>query len=118
MDFIQQTTFGAKISAEILIASLVYMERLKKALPSGALGEYGTSHRIFLASLLIASKFLDDKPLTTAKLVEVIGSRWSTKEINRMERAFLNFLKFQLWVDLEELTAYVSRHNIDLTIVG
>ncbi|KAK9703883.1 hypothetical protein K7432_010491 [Basidiobolus ranarum] len=114
--FIQQTTHGAKISAEILVASLIYIERFKKALPSGALGEYGTSHRIFLAGILIASKFLDDKPLTTAKLIQVIGTRWSSKEINRMERAFLDFLKFQLWVDSEEILEYISHHGIELNM--
>ncbi|ORX77610.1 hypothetical protein K493DRAFT_363256 [Basidiobolus meristosporus CBS 931.73] len=111
-DFIRETVCGAKLSVEILLATLVYFERFKKALPSGSVGEYGACHRIFLAGILIASKFLDDKPLTTAKLVQVVGNRWSSKEINRMERAFLNFLQFDLWVDSEEIHAFLQDNGV------
>ncbi|KAK9760673.1 hypothetical protein K7432_015072 [Basidiobolus ranarum] len=114
--FIQDTTTVARISPEILVASLVYIERFKESLPVGSKGEYGACHRIFLAGILIASKFLDDKPLTTAKLVQVMGNRWSSKEINRMERAFLNFLQFRLWVDSEEIYTYIAKNGIELDL--
>ncbi|KAL0075556.1 hypothetical protein J3Q64DRAFT_1841399 [Phycomyces blakesleeanus] len=63
--FIHKVTSQARISCHIAVVALIYIERCKEALPRHAVGNQDTAHRIIVASLLIASKFLH-------------GTRWAT----------------------------------------
>ncbi|CAO3631350.1 unnamed protein product [Cunninghamella blakesleeana] len=70
MYFIQKITYHARISCHIAVVALIYIDRCKSALPKNAIGDQDTAHRIFLASLLVASKFLH-------------GTKWGcTQQIN------------------------------------
>lgn len=54
--FIRKVTKKANVDVQTAIASLVLVTRFKRRLPKSAHGEYGTYHKIFLTSLLIAFK--------------------------------------------------------------
>lgn len=56
--FILKITSEARISCHIAVVALIYIERCKSALPKNAIGDQDTIHRIFVASLLVASKYL------------------------------------------------------------
>ncbi|CAG8583218.1 3725_t:CDS:2, partial [Acaulospora colombiana] len=58
MLFVEKVTERAKIDYHTAIAALILLSRLKKMLPKGAHGEYGTCHRLFLSAILVASKSL------------------------------------------------------------
>ncbi|KAL7330749.1 hypothetical protein PS15p_205650 [Mucor circinelloides] len=58
--FIQKITFQGGIDCRTAVVALIYLERAKANLPKSAVGGYDTCHRMFLASILIASKFLRD----------------------------------------------------------
>ncbi|KAI9032785.1 hypothetical protein CLU79DRAFT_830619 [Phycomyces nitens] len=62
--FIQKITFSAGINCRTALVALIYLDRAKAALPKGAVGGHDTPHRMFLASMLLASKYLR-------------GTRWS-----------------------------------------
>jgi hypothetical protein len=56
--FIQKITFQAGINCRTALVALIYLNRAKQLLPKGAIGGHDTCHRMFLASILLASKFL------------------------------------------------------------
>ncbi|RIA89013.1 hypothetical protein C1645_825447 [Glomus cerebriforme] len=54
--FVEKVTTKAKIDIQTAIAALILVGRFKDRLPKYAHGEYGTTHKIFLSALLVASK--------------------------------------------------------------
>uniref|UniRef100_A0A1D1XMR9 PHO85 cyclin-9 n=1 Tax=Anthurium amnicola TaxID=1678845 RepID=A0A1D1XMR9_9ARAE len=54
--FVKKVTLRAKVDVQTAIAALILVARFKERLPKNAHGEYGTTHKIFLSALLIASK--------------------------------------------------------------
>ncbi|CAG8677625.1 17727_t:CDS:2 [Acaulospora morrowiae] len=107
--FIKKLITDLELPVLTIIVCLIYVHRFKKALPKNYRTEYGTAHRIFVSSVLVASKYIDDQPLTSRRVVESVGwDVWSIKEVNRMERTFLNSLKWNLSVDRESLCSYLT----------
>ncbi|KAG1084186.1 hypothetical protein G6F42_021895 [Rhizopus arrhizus] len=73
--FIQKITFQGGIDCRTALVALIYLERAKVNLPKSAVGGYDTCHRMFLASILIASKFLGDNHCP--RHMTSIPSTWS-----------------------------------------
>lgn len=80
----------------------------------GYKAEPEAAHRIFVASLLVASKYSEDRCLSTKQVVRATGDVWSIKEITRMELAFLRFLHWDLYVSHEEMTKFVHDLGFDI----
>ncbi|KAI9140261.1 hypothetical protein BKA69DRAFT_531188 [Paraphysoderma sedebokerense] len=89
-DFIRQLLLRVKVQSTVLVGAAVYLDRLKQKLPPGAKGMYCTTHRIFLASLIVASKYLCDTSLKNKHWAKY--SSLSVQEINLMERQLLGLL--------------------------
>ncbi|KAI8850873.1 hypothetical protein BC829DRAFT_144186 [Chytridium lagenaria] len=66
LQFITTVVKSSGVGSGVIIASIIYLERLRKKLPTTARGMHCTAHRIFLASLILATKFLHDRPIRTA----------------------------------------------------
>jgi hypothetical protein len=80
--FIQKITFQAGINCRTALVALIYLNRAKQLLPRGAIGGHDTCHRMFLASILLASKFMQqDLPANSTKktvfMSTCIPSNWS-----------------------------------------
>ncbi|KAI8814367.1 hypothetical protein BJ742DRAFT_656291, partial [Cladochytrium replicatum] len=80
----------------IFLASAVYLHRLKSRLPQNATGKWCTVHRIAMAALVVACKYLCDG---TGFNVPMSNRHWARKthyfkvqEINLMERELLAYL--------------------------
>jgi hypothetical protein len=58
-NFIKTIMRKSKCHVPTLLCTLVYLERLKERLPSHARGCHTTRHRVFLASLIVAAKYLN-----------------------------------------------------------
>ncbi|RUS12695.1 hypothetical protein BC937DRAFT_87233 [Endogone sp. FLAS-F59071] len=115
LPFIKSITETCKISVLTILVALIYVKRLQSSLPAGYITEYGTAHRIFVSSVLVASKFLEDDPLTSKKLVDATdGKMWTMKDITRMEIAFLKFLKWDLRVEVEHLKSFLQEHEVEV----
>lgn len=112
--FIQLITDKCHIQPTLMVIALMYVQRFRKALPAGYKAEPEAAHRIFVASLLVASKFMEDRCLSTKKVVHATGDVWSIKEITRMELAFLHFLHWDLYVSQEEMTQFLHDLGFDI----
>ena len=85
------------------VYSLILLDRVQRREPSLQVGSL-TIHRLVLASVLVASKFLDDFYYNNAYWAKVGGV--SLSEINALELEFLFAAGFRLHAQTEEYMAY------------
>jgi len=96
------------------MTSLVYLHRLKAKLPTVAKGMRCTVHRIFLASLILAAKNLNDsspKNKHWARYTSVRGFpdfSFSITEVNLMEKQMLFLLDWDLRIRPTDLYQHLE----------
>ncbi|KAM5465601.1 PHO85 cyclin-1 [Microsporum audouinii] len=107
--FIFSLVTRSHVEVPTLMTSLVFLARLKNKLPPVAKGMRCTSHRIFLAALILAAKNLNDsspknKHWSRYTLVKGYdGFGFSLPEVNLMERQLLYLLDWDTRVNEEDL---------------
>lgn len=107
--FIQGLVDRSHVQVPTLMSSLVYLSRLQQKLPPVAKGMRCTVHRIFLASLILAAKNLNDSSpknkhwarYTSVKGYEGFG--FSVTEVNLMEKQLLFLLDWDLRITNDDL---------------
>ena len=107
--FIQGLVDRSHVQVPTLMSSLVYLSRLQQKLPTVAKGMRCTVHRIFLASLILAAKNLNDsspKNKHWARYSAVKGYDgfgFSVTEVNLMEKQMLFLLDWDLQITNDDL---------------
>ncbi|ORX94578.1 hypothetical protein K493DRAFT_184315, partial [Basidiobolus meristosporus CBS 931.73] len=96
-DFIYRLLRRTNLSNNNLLTALIYLIRLKQRHP-GCKGAYGSGHRLFLAALICANKYLHDDAYHNKSWVIVTNGLFNLDEINQMESELLFYLNFKLVV--------------------
>jgi G1/S-specific cyclin PLC1 len=109
-EFITQLVVSSNVQVPTLMSTLVYLTRLKSKLQPMARGLRCTSHRILLAALILAAKYLNDSSpknkhwanysnITT----EYYNFGFTRTEVNLMEKQLLFLLEWDLRITEEDL---------------
>ncbi|KAG1322858.1 hypothetical protein G6F62_010000 [Rhizopus arrhizus] len=93
--FIESIVTKSNTKTGTLISTLSYAKRLKHLLSHTSKGMECTRHRIFLATIIITTKYLHDSAIKNKYWV-TYAEMFTTHEINLMEKQLLQLLDYNL----------------------
>ncbi|KZZ97522.1 Cyclin Pcl [Moelleriella libera RCEF 2490] len=109
-DFITQLVVSSNVQVPTLMSTLVYLTRLKSKLQPMARGLRCTTHRIFLAALILAAKYLNDSSPKnkhwanyTHMNTDLYRFGFNRTEVNLMEKQLLFLLEWELKISEQDL---------------
>lgn len=101
--FIKRLVRYSNVQTPTLMATLVYLNKLRNILPANAVGIETTRHRIFLASLILSAKSLNDSSPLNKHWTKYTDGLLLLAEVNMAERELIGLLKWDVLVKEDEL---------------
>lgn len=103
MTFISRLVRYTNVYTPTLLASVCYLNKLKRILPRDATGLPSTIHRLFLAALILSSKFHNDSSPKNKHWASYTDGLFSAADVNLMERQLLGLLNWDVRITDEDL---------------
>ena len=109
-DFMADIIILTKMEKEVIILSLIYIERL--IFNTGLLINSRNWRRILLTAMIIASKIWDDNSFENSHFSQVFANL-GVGEINTLERIFLELINYKVFVKQSEYFKYLLMIKIN-----
>ncbi|OAD03116.1 cyclin [Mucor lusitanicus CBS 277.49] len=106
--FIEMVMKKSRMDTGTLLTSLCYARRLKLKLFNTSKGMECTHHRIFLATLIIATKYIHDSAIKNKYWIDYSLQLFSGSEINLMEKQLLQLLDYKLEIPSHDFELLVN----------
>lgn len=103
MTFISRLVRYTNVYTSTLLTAACYLDKLKRLLPRDAHGLPSTSHRIFLACLILSAKCHNDSSPQNKHWAEYTDGLFSLEDVNLMERQLLQLFNWDVRVCDEDL---------------
>lgn len=101
--FITKLVRYTNVYTPTLLTTICYLNRLKRILPQDARGLPSTTHRLFLACLILSAKFHNDSSPLNRHWARYTDGLFTLEDVNLMERQLLQLLGWDLRVSQEDL---------------
>ncbi|KIY45164.1 cyclin-like protein, partial [Fistulina hepatica ATCC 64428] len=101
-DFMINLIKRSNVHTPTLLMTLIYLERLKNKFPSFSRSMSCTRHRVFLATLIVAAKYLNDSSPKNEHWAKY-SLMFDVTEVNLMEMQLLHLLDFDLRFSEEQI---------------
>ena len=101
--FIKNLIKYSNVQTPTLMATLVYLNKLRNYLPANAVGMETTRHRIFLSALIVAAKSLNDSSPLNKHWTKYTDGLLTLQEVNLAERELISILNWNINITQEEL---------------
>ncbi|KAI9505746.1 hypothetical protein BX070DRAFT_181190, partial [Coemansia spiralis] len=105
-EFLKHICRRTRTPLTCMCLALLYLTRLRANHPRSR-GSPGSSYRLALSSLCVATKYLYDDAYHTCSWVQVSMGLFSQREVNQMEMEFMYFLHYQLGVTPTEWNQWI-----------
>ncbi|KAJ1855834.1 hypothetical protein LPJ73_002272, partial [Coemansia sp. RSA 2703] len=106
-EFLKHICRRTRTPLTCMCLALLYLTRLRANHPRSR-GSPGSSYRLALSSLCVATKYLYDDAYHTCSWVQVSMGLFSQREVNQMEMEFMYFLHYQLGVTPNEWNQWIA----------
>ena len=101
--FIKKLIKYSNVQTPTLMASLIYLNKLRNILPANALGMETTRHRIFLGALVLSAKSLNDSSPMNKHWTKYTDGLLTIEEVNMAERELIGLLKWDVNIKEDDL---------------
>lgn len=102
-DFIKNLIRYSNVQTPTLMATLIYLNKLRNLLPANAIGMETTRHRIFLSALILSAKSLNDSSPLNKHWTKYTDGLLTLSEVNMAERELIGLLNWNVNVNEEDL---------------
>ncbi|KAI8577723.1 hypothetical protein K450DRAFT_250522 [Umbelopsis ramanniana AG] len=106
-EFITNLVRKSGLHTGTFLATLVYLDRLRQSLYTVAKGMPCTCHRVFLSTLIITAKYVNDTSPKNRHWARY-SSVFSVAEVNLMEKQLLVLLDFHLSITMDEFVKNIA----------
>lgn len=102
-NFIKNLIKYSNVQTPTLMATLIYLNKLRNLLPANAVGMETTRHRIFLAALILSAKSLNDSSPLNKHWTRYTDGLLTIDEVNMAERELIGLLKWNVVIKEDDL---------------